>query len=387
MQYSFSSAYMAVLASNLLLIMLALCFKNRKTLVNTGYKLLLLFIYCTFLRFLLPFEMPFSCNILMPESLSFLISWVQHPLFIVATYEISIWSLLLAIWAIGFLVNLGIYFSLQEKTKYFILSSCLDMTEAEPYHSTLTQVCKERGKRNCFRVFEVSGITVPMLYGVFSPKILLPENYNISSHNLYFVLAHEVSHHYRRDLVIKNFVHLLCMIYWWNPFCYLLQKQTDIILEMRVDDMITNSDTNTISMYLKCLIEIAEKAHSVQQKSISGILTVSFVQDETDLTKRFEMLMHSGEKRKLSWNIALSILVFGIYILSYVFIFEAHYMSPEYKVDTIEITEDNTYAIANPDGTYDIYFNDLFIETTDSLDYYPEIEIYTQEKENNNEKD
>lgn len=386
MHYSFSSVYMAIIASNVLLILLTLCFRNKKIMVNAGYKMLLVFVYCTLLRFLFPFELPFSRNVLLPESLSFVVSRVHLPLFIVSNFYFSIWILLLVIWTIGFFIQLAKHIKISKKFKYDILSSSLNITENEPYHSLVEQICKEKGKRNRFEIFEVTEIAVPMLYGVFSPKILIPAEWEVTSEYLYYVLTHEISHHFHHDLVIKNLVNLLAMVYWWNPFCHLLVRQTTIILEMRIDDKITQSDAQTTAEYLHCLIEIAEKAVASNQEIIPDTLTISFSDNTKELTKRFVMLTESGKQKHHSWNIALAILMFGIYILSYLYIFEAHYISPEKEFTSIDLIESNTYAIQNENGSYDIYYDNYFLETVDSLEYYLGIPIYTKEKENNNEK-
>ena len=61
----------------------------------------------------------------------------------------------------------------------------------------------------------------------------------------------------------------------------------------------------------------------------------------------------------------------GIYLGSYVFILEADYDPKNTLTQDTSSTSEEFYAIFNEDGTYDIYCNDLFIENTVSLDYYP----------------
>lgn len=91
------------------------------------------------------------------------------------------------------------------------------------------------------------------------------------------------------------------------------------------------------------------------------------------------------KNEKLGFKIALLTLMILLFVGSYMVTFEAHYMSSEDAVGTIEVTAENTYAIEKEDGIYDVYFNDMLIETTDSLKYYgPRIPTYT-EKEYENE--
>ncbi len=65
--YSFSTVLMTILASNFLIILISLCFQNDKLMVTIGYKLLAVFAIFTLLRLLLPFEFPFSNNIILQK--------------------------------------------------------------------------------------------------------------------------------------------------------------------------------------------------------------------------------------------------------------------------------------------------------------------------------
>ncbi len=387
--YSFSTVYTAVITSNLLLILITLFFYNRKIMINAGYKLLALFIALTALRFVLPLELPFTKTILLEEyeALSQAISYVRHPLFQVSDYEISPWTFIQAIWLIGFIILLVRYIREHLKARYFVLANSLDVTDTEPYQSLLERICKERGKRNCFRILSVTGIQTPMLYGVLCPCILIPENQKFSDEDLYYSIAHEASHHFHGDLLIKKIVKFIAMVYWWNPFCYILVRKMDTILEMRVDDVITASGKETIVSYLHSLLEIGERSADAAEQALTKTVTMSLLSKEDDeLTKRYFMMTSSDQKKKLGLNVILGVLVIGLFVGSYLVIFEAHYATDEVEAESDEPTTANSYIILKDDGTYDVYFNGFFIENTDSLEFYPsDIPIYT-EKEISNEK-
>lgn len=383
MHYSFSSVYMAIITSNLVLILLVLCFRNKKIMASAGYRLLLLFLGCSFVRFLFPIEMPFSKNILMPESISAVVSWVPHTLFTVNGFRISIWTFLHIVWFVGFIIQLVRYIILCKKTDYNILSSSLDVSDTEPYKTVLDEVCQLNNKENCFQILEVAGIQTPMLYGISSPAILVPENWNISRQDLYLAFSHEILHHYNHDLVIIQLVNILAVIYWWNPFCRILVKQTGEILEMRVDYNITGTSRHTIIAYTNCLLAIEEQIDRTLPCPVSDSLSISFTKmNESELKDRFHMMTLDIGRIKYFIKIALAVLVFGLFISSYLYTFESHYISPEHEETTIDpLSSGDTFAIQKEDDTYDIFYGDIFVENVDSLDYYPGIPIYTEEKE------
>lgn len=81
-----------------------------------------------------------------------------------------------------------------------------------------------------------------MVFGFRNPSILLPEEVGLDNQQLYFILYHEMMHHFNHDLYIQMIIELLSILYWWNPACRVLKKQIHILLEMRVDDEVINQN-------------------------------------------------------------------------------------------------------------------------------------------------
>src|SRR5699024_295739 len=104
------------------------------------------------------------------------------------------------------------------------------------YYELLSQICEERGKKNNFRIVLFPDIQIPMYFHYKKPYIIMPQNFDCSQEDLYFILSHEMNHHFHHDLMIKYFVTILSILYWWTPFCRFLKKECDAILEMRIDN-------------------------------------------------------------------------------------------------------------------------------------------------------
>lgn len=389
LNYSFSTVLMAVLSSNILLILITIFFQNSKVMVNIGYKLLALFIALTALRFLLPFELPFTKSIILTdfEFISLIISRIRRPFYTIDSYEVSLWTLFEIVWLVGCLINIIKYIREHMKARYFVLANSLDVTTREPYASMLTQICSERNQKNRFQILSTSGITKPMLYGVFSPRILIPENMELSREDLYYSLAHEAAHHFHHDLFIKKMLRLITIVYWWNPVCYLLTNKADSILEMRVDDKITALGVETLTSYLHCLVNIGEQAVHAEENGLSKSVTMSLLSEKDgELVQRYYMMTSTGQKKNYFLNIGSFALVLIIYATSHMYIFEAHYANPDTESISIGQTQENSYAILKDDGTYDIYYKEYFIENVETLEFYDSsIPIYT-EKEFTNEE-
>ena len=77
-QFSFSSVLMTVLTSNLLLILVALFFRNEKTLARVGYRLTAVYCAVTLIRLLFPCELPFTKTVVLPSGISNLFALLRH---------------------------------------------------------------------------------------------------------------------------------------------------------------------------------------------------------------------------------------------------------------------------------------------------------------------
>lgn len=167
MQYSFSTVLMAFLSSNLIIIFTAICFRYKDLLVSFGYRMFALLLGLTFLRFVLPFEFPFATNLVFPEMLSRAVSFLRYPFYRSEHVRISIWIIFEAVWAVGALVMLARFLRDHLVFNHWVVWESINVTEDEHYSRLLDEICGD--SPNPFCVFELSGLKVPMLYGIRHP--------------------------------------------------------------------------------------------------------------------------------------------------------------------------------------------------------------------------
>lgn len=258
MHYSFSSVLMALISTNLLIIIITLCFRNKKLMLSIGYKVLAIFMVFAFLRFLFPIAFPFTQNIVLPNFLSKAVVFLRHPYQLSDTFSLSIWNTLEFIWIIGFLILFCLEIIQTIRFQRFIVKHGVVLTEEEPYHSILENINRLKHKKVSFEIILLDSLQTPQLFGIIHPKILLPVSLNLTERELYYVLCHEASHHFHHDILRKFCINLLCTFYWWNPACHLLKAQLDTVFEMRVDYSLVGTDHDRIIEYSQCLLTIAE---------------------------------------------------------------------------------------------------------------------------------
>lgn len=390
-QTSLSTVMMAVITTNVFLILVTLCLVNEKLLVRAGYRLLALFVVFTTLRFVLPIELPFTITLKLPMIVSQVITKCHDRLFLFSEQSISLWQIFKCIWLLGFIIGIIAHIITYYYSSRHIVLYGKELTNTEPYRQILTRIYQDKHKKNCFRIIELPGLDVPALFGILHPRILIPSDFEVTEKQLTYILQHEATHHFNHDILLKNIIKIITLAYWWDIFSWLLRRQTDLILEMRIDDSLTMADITTTQEYMQCLIEISE--HASGKKILPGNLTIGILPSGyKDLKRRFQLMINNQNKI----NIGRSILLLGIglclYLSSYAIVLEAYLPPSEFVPQDLSTFEDyspddlffpssdNSYFIDNEDGTYDYYINGNCLETVDSLDYYPDdIPVYTRD--------
>ena len=87
------------------------------------------------------------------------------------------------------------------------------------------------------RVFFVDDIPVPMVVGMFQPKIYIPSG--IEREHIKYVVAHEETHIKRNDMIVKLMAYCITCIHWFNPLVW-------ISYDLMVKDMEMACDEETI---------------------------------------------------------------------------------------------------------------------------------------------
>lgn len=394
-QYSFSTVLMATLCCNLMVVFLFLIFHVKNVLPEFGLKLTGFFLILVAIRLLLPVEFPIiSHNIIFPASISRAVALVRQPRFL--NHTVSWWNLLEIVWAAG-CIGIGLYRIFSNYRAFRLIKqisrdpdirclSIMQRIQEELFQGFSSDSLSQRKKRY------LQNITVrilpashsPMVCGLRKPYILLPGNLEFSDEELYFVLKHEIQHIIHRDLWLKLGMQSLVVLYWWNPFCWLLEDYLNRFLEMCIDFSMADNPKQKAA-YLTCLLSIVKQLGNTNPKKF--LLSINFsTSANSALRQRFELLMDTDrinrkEQRTCHQKIAMCGMSL-LFLCSFLFIFEAYYISDNNQRNSISSGEENSFFIDNQDGTYDLYITGQYIETIDSLEYYDQtIPIYDSLKE------
>lgn len=80
-----------------------------------------------------------------------------------------------------------------------------------------------------------TGLKVPVLAGVFAPRLLLPEG-EMGEHALRYSILHELTHFKRRDIWLKTLALLVNVVHWFNPFMWYMTRLVERDTELACDE-------------------------------------------------------------------------------------------------------------------------------------------------------
>ena len=217
MQITLFSFISALLWSSLLIIVIYLVRRTRFRPHFGVLTMVLLYLFCA-ARLLLPLEFPYtvivSDSVVYPRIYSFL-TRKPEPI-----THLPVGLLLCAIWLFG-TVFLLIRYALQYR------KAIRATRQARPWDSRTASLLSEI-RRQTGRTIKVRGRTAANIesafgVGVLRRYIILPDK-TYTDTELHYILLHEYTHFLNHDTAVKLLVTLYCIIFWWNPIVYLLQK-------------------------------------------------------------------------------------------------------------------------------------------------------------------
>lgn len=106
-------------------------------------------------------------------------------------------------------------------------------------------------------VFISGKVVSPAVYGIFRPKIILPESY--SERDLTYILQHERTHIRRGDNLWRLLGFMAAAIHWFNPFSWIFLKAFLSDLELACDESaVARYSTDERKAYATALLDCTQ---------------------------------------------------------------------------------------------------------------------------------
>lgn len=137
-------------------------------------------------------------------------------------------------------------------------------------------------------VYISSEMVTPFLFGIFKPRIVLP-NIPFSTNELRYIFLHELIHYKRRDVWLKFLLLLINAIHWFNPLVYLFRRDIDRYCELDCDNSVVRSmNESERKRYCQLILNVLWHAADRNVKFYAG-----FSSEFTHLQRRINIILRS----------------------------------------------------------------------------------------------
>lgn len=157
------------------------------------------------------------------------------------------------IWAAGALTAAGVMAALHIRSRRE-LSTALPLSDP----NINSRISAEKLRRKV--TVKVSDrVTSPLTYGVISPVIILPKNLPADSEEVQFVLAHELVHIRRADVLLKTILSAAVCVHWFDPLAWAMLSLANRDIELSCDEEVLKQLGCKREDYAMALIRLEEK--------------------------------------------------------------------------------------------------------------------------------
>lgn len=351
MQVTIFSFLSALLWSSLLIVAIYLLRHTRFKQHFGVLSMLLLYLFCA-VRLFLPLEFPHTLiaadGVIYPHIYNLLMRerdmLANKPLMLI----------LCAAWLLGFCELLFRYIRQYRKAIYSVEHY------AEPWDER-TNALLEQVRRQTGRKLRVQGCTARNIesafgMGVLHKRIILPDR-DYTEIELRYVMLHEYTHFLNHDTVVKLLVTLFCMIFWWNPVVYLLQKDLEQTLEIKCDLSVARTlDEQERAAYLRTILSLMKQTG--RKYHLPFMATALFQTDaQAEIKERFVMVMtYSAQRHRHTTSAMLTGAFALLLIASYAVLPQPKFDAPSSeKSGVIEFDSDTAYIQQNEAQEYWLY--------------------------------
>lgn len=344
MNVTVSSMFFALLASSILIVILHYILVNKRSYKKLRIDFLSVIIFIIVIRLCFPSETFYIITITTPFFMNPITEFLKMKVF----HDISILHILIIIWIIGICIRGKKLFNQINQTNYLF-----DCIKRKGERKEIKDYLPEYQGKN-YPIFVSEFVSSPMVL-LFKKAILLP-NIKYSQIETSNILYHEISHLSQHDAIIKRFIQLLTILYWWFPLIYILEKQINLYLELRVDSKISSKMTKEESLqYMNTLLSVKRKNSDASLFPFSQVSSFVIMENKDVLKFRIEYFLEGNFRNKTKKPVLFILLI--LFFCSNIIIFEPGYPNSDLIESTFTETEFD-YLLHKKDGTYVLVLKD-----------------------------
>jgi bla regulator protein BlaR1 len=165
----------------------------------------------------------------------------------------------------------------------------------------------EFGLKSAVPIVESEEISVPGLFGMFRPTLIVPKGFskNLSEEELRLVFLHEWAHVKRRDVFVNGIMTMLQVLHWFNPLVWYAFMRMRSDREMACDALVMDG-LNEIEaeQYGNTLLKLMARHHGL--RPIPGMVGV--LENKAGLKRRI-IAIAGFSRRSYRWSLSAIVLL------------------------------------------------------------------------------
>ncbi|MHC5375176.1 M56 family metallopeptidase [Enterococcus sp. LJL120] len=356
MRFSLSSFLISLLFVVILVLMLQFILWKKKSIKVIRSDFIFGLFLIIFLRLILPIELPTTITLKSEHVMPAIFTFFQTE-FSIAGQSFSVLTLTLVLWGIGTAVGLLKMYRSHRQLRRTVgrFKQTLPLEELFFLDTQDFQFLKKKQ----IPLIQSEVIFSAMAVGIFKPKIILSKKVPLDSPELKYILKHEIQHLRNHDILFKYLLDVLTAIYWWFPFIYLLRRQLNLIIELRVDNQVTKALPQTeYFAYVESLVAVVKTLAPAADKKAAD-KAVYFSQGSRNvLYKRVTFLLEGYEIKRTNYAL---LAILGVIILATTSIIFEPYNDDSAALDGTlsldDLSDLDAYLLHTKDGKYYLFYN------------------------------
>ncbi len=194
------------------------------------------------------------------------------------------------LWLAGTAVTLTVFLLGRARVRW--LARAATPVDHGPWAALLVRVSGEIGLSRRVRLLRARGSTMPMMWGVLRPTILIPRDADGWSPALRRdVMLHELAHVQRHDYLTQMIARLACALHWFDPLAWLGARRMRLERERACDDRVIDGGSSPCD-YAEHLLAVA-RWHSTGVRA--GALGMA---GGSPLGDRLRAVLETGQTRR-----------------------------------------------------------------------------------------
>jgi len=187
--------------------------------------------------------------------------------------NITIHQLLLYVWGAGIFVFLGISVFRHMRFALALRRHSLHI-ENGPAYEILCRIRRSLGLGK-IRLWSNPIVTVPVMFGLLRPTIVLPEYETyVDENKLNLFILHEALHIRRQDLITKLLSTVALALHWFNPLVHWLNRRANEECERACDEAVIEfMGTENRLNYSQTLLFAAKQSHGIKKATLAYALS------------------------------------------------------------------------------------------------------------------